>query len=595
MTSKIKIESPTLRVKEKFGYALGDFACDLFFMMFIYYGLFFYTDVFGIPAAVVGTMFLVTKLWDTVNDPIMGIIADRTKSKWGKYRPYLLWAALPFGIAGFLTFTSPNLGLSGKIVYAYITYTLMMMAYTAVNIPYSALMGVLTPNSRERTSVSTYRFAAAFAGGIFIQALTFPLIDAIGGNSDTVVEVGESGTGSVTIQEKGIGTVQLKMVFEATPTTDDGNTPSPWLAWLSDLTENTDTIEKTSVIWVDAADRLQELLPVEAQTKTGQPIQYEGNLYLASGFGQHTVELSELFSNKDNENKINWQGDHEIRVIDQQKGFQWTVGLYSLIAMVLFIVTFTTTKERVHPPVQQKTAITKDLINVLTSGPWWIIGVFSLFVLAQTCIRGGAIVYYFKYYVGRTDIAGMFMLAGTVFNLLGVLCTDWLTRLVGGKKRLLIITTLATVPMLAIFYFLDRGSIAAMFLLTAVGGFLSGPVAPIFWAMYADIADYSEWLKGSRATGLFFSAATFSQKMGWTLGGAAAGWLLAWYGFEANVSQNAETIGGIKLLMSWIPAAGCLIAGILVFFYKLDDKFMARIETDLENRRKKNHHELATP
>ena len=169
-----------LSFREKFGYGLGDTASNLYFQMFINFLLFFYTDVFGIPAAVAGVLFMVSRFWDAVNDPLMGIIADRTQTRWGKFRPYLLWMMLPLAIIGVLTFTTPELDLQGKIIYAYVTYILMMMAYTAINIPYSALLGVLSPHSRERTSASTYRFVLAFAGAFIIQGATLPLVNYLG-------------------------------------------------------------------------------------------------------------------------------------------------------------------------------------------------------------------------------------------------------------------------------------------------------------------------------------------------------------------------------------------------------------------------------
>ncbi|MBN2201245.1 MFS transporter, partial [bacterium] len=139
--------SNRLSVKEKIGYGLGDAASNFYWQMFMNFLLFFYTDVFGISAAAAGTMFLVVRIFDTANDPLMGLIADRTESRWGKFRPWLIWGALPIGIIGVLTFTTPGFGMTGKLVYAYITYSLMIMTYTVVNIPYSALMGVMTPDS----------------------------------------------------------------------------------------------------------------------------------------------------------------------------------------------------------------------------------------------------------------------------------------------------------------------------------------------------------------------------------------------------------------------------------------------------------------
>jgi GPH family glycoside/pentoside/hexuronide:cation symporter len=173
-----------LKFKEKLGYGLGDTASNFFFQTFNIFLLYYYTDVFGISAAAVGTMFFVTKLWDAVNDPVMGIIADRTNSRFGKFRPYLLWVAVPYGVLGYLMFANPDLNESGKLVYAWVTYTLMMMVYTAINVPYSALMGVMTPSSRERTILSSYRFVCAFGGGLLISMLVRPLIKFFGDGNE---------------------------------------------------------------------------------------------------------------------------------------------------------------------------------------------------------------------------------------------------------------------------------------------------------------------------------------------------------------------------------------------------------------------------
>lgn len=175
-----------LSLKEKIGYSLGDTASNLFFQTFILFLPIFYTDVFGLPAAAMGTVFLVTRIFDAFNDPLMGAIADRTNTRWGKFRPYILFFAIPFGIMGVLTFTTPNFDATGKLIYAYITYNLLMVMYTIVNVPYSALMGVITPNSLERTEVSSFRFVAAFVGGLIVQAATISLVKYFGQGNDAV-------------------------------------------------------------------------------------------------------------------------------------------------------------------------------------------------------------------------------------------------------------------------------------------------------------------------------------------------------------------------------------------------------------------------
>jgi GPH family glycoside/pentoside/hexuronide:cation symporter len=165
---------------ENFGFGLGDTASNFFFQTFNIFLLYYYTDVFGIGAAVAGTMFFVTRLWDAINEPIMGLICDRTNTRWGKYRPYLLWMAIPYGVFGYLIFANPDLGRTGKIVYAYFTYAMMMMAYTAINVPYSSLMGVLSPSSHARTIASNFRFIGAYGGGLLISMYVRTLVEKLG-------------------------------------------------------------------------------------------------------------------------------------------------------------------------------------------------------------------------------------------------------------------------------------------------------------------------------------------------------------------------------------------------------------------------------
>jgi len=177
-------EVESLRFREKLGYGLGDTASNFFFATFNIFLLYYYTDVFGLSAAAVGTMFLVTKIVDAVSDPIMGLIADRTNSRWGKFRPYLLWVAVPYGLCGYAMFANPDFGDTGKLIYAYVTYSGMMLAYTAINVPYSALMGVISPSSIERTKVASYRFFCAFVAGWLVGTFVTPLKNILGAGDE---------------------------------------------------------------------------------------------------------------------------------------------------------------------------------------------------------------------------------------------------------------------------------------------------------------------------------------------------------------------------------------------------------------------------
>lgn len=172
-----------LAMKEKLGYGFGDLASVLYWQTFMLYFTYFYTDVFLIPASAAATMFLVSRIWDGVNDPVMGLIADRTSTRWGKFRPYLLWLSVPFAVVGVLTFTVPDFGMTGKMIWAYTTFILIMMLYTGINIPYTALLGVISPDSTERTAVSSIKFLFAFAAGIIVSATLLPMTKVLGGGN----------------------------------------------------------------------------------------------------------------------------------------------------------------------------------------------------------------------------------------------------------------------------------------------------------------------------------------------------------------------------------------------------------------------------
>ena len=171
------MKNQAVSFKEKIGYGFGDAASSMFWKIFGMYAAFFYTDVFGITAAAAGIMFLVARIWDSFFDVFVGIVADRTKTRWGKYRPYLLWFALPFAVMGIITFFTPEFGQTGKLIYAYITYSLMMVVYSIINVPYASLLGAMSADPKERNSLSSFRMAFAFIGSFVTFMLMQPLID----------------------------------------------------------------------------------------------------------------------------------------------------------------------------------------------------------------------------------------------------------------------------------------------------------------------------------------------------------------------------------------------------------------------------------
>lgn len=453
-----------LSIREKVGYSVGDTASNLFFQTFIYYILIFYTDVFGITAKAAGTMFIITKIWDAVNDPMMGMIADRTSTKWGKFRPFIIWGAIPFGVLGVLTFTTPELSETGKLIYAYITYTLLMMAYTAINVPYSAIMGVMTPNSHERTTVSSYRFVAVFAALFFIQ------------------------------------------YFIPTMTEDAVNPAKSW---------------------------------------------------------------------------------------------QLAMIVVSSMAVVLFVVTFFSCKERVQPPKDQQTSFKQDLADLAANKPWLLIGITTIFQLIFVCMRGGSTMYYFTYFVGDQEIAllgktfdlsysklfSLFTMSGTVFTIIGAILTTRISKIFGKSITYAIFLGIAGVAG-GFIILAGPKDVTLIFILNIITSFAVGPVSVLQWAIYTDTADYSEWKNGRRATGLVMSASLFALKLGIALGAAANAWILSAYGYKPNVEQTESGLLGIRMVMTVYPAIFAIIGMVLMFFYPLKKHMMTQVETDLIARRK---------
>jgi GPH family glycoside/pentoside/hexuronide:cation symporter len=457
-------DSDKLSFKEKTGYALGDTASNLFWMTFIFFGSIFYTDVFGLKPEQMATLFFVTRIIDTVFDPIVGMVADRTTTRWGKFRPYILWFVVPFGVCGTLAFITPPWGGTGKLVYAYITYGLIGLVYSAINLPYSALMGVISPSSEERTKVSSFRFVGAYSAGLVVSLCTLPLVKFFGG----------------------------------------------------------------------------------------------GN---------------------------------------QQLGFAITVGLYAFLGMVMWIVCFATTKERVVPKTSQSSFV-RDLGDVITNVPWLILFVLGIVTLSYVSIRNGCFAYYFKYYVGDQTVLGMrfsangmlgaFFVVGSLATLLGTSLVAPVAKRIGKRQLYMIMMALSSVLTIA-FYFLRPQDVIPMFVLQLLANLIMGPTAALVYAMYADASDYSEWKTGRRSTGLVFAASSFAQKMGWTVGGAVTGMILAGFGYQAGVAQSAISLTGLKLLVSFIPAVGSIIATFLPLLYSLDDKRMQKIEKELAERRAATH------
>ncbi len=530
-----------LSLREKLGYGLGDAGFNFYWAIIGSWLFYFYTDIFGISAAAAGTMFFVTKFIDAATDPAMGAIADATNTRWGKFRPYLLFGALPMAGAAVLTMSTPDLNEGGKLIWAYGTYSAMMLTYTILSTPYSSLSGVITSDTEERNSIFGIRFFFAYATGIFVGA--------------------------------------------ATPD-------------------------------------------------------------LAAHFG----------------------GENEA------KGWQMTMALYSAIATLFFVVTFFSTKERVKPPASQKADPIQDIVHLFKCKPWLILFCLALIIMVTLTLRGSSAAYYFKYYVNRPDLMGLYIGIQMLCYAIGAISTPLLLKVVPDKARLLIILMSIVGILSVLFAFVgqpkstgvvtiknnesvtlyakdlledkyvdgaeftwsydkkifwifkesieinqkgssitlndfenknvsvlqaskdDDGStiktdsaklpteIIVMFILNIFISLALGPKSPLTWSMYADSADYNEWKTGRRATAMTFSAATFSQKVGSALAGILMGTILSKMGYAANMVQSPDSSLGIVLIQTVVPGIFAFISVFILRYYDLGKQQLDSIQQELKDR-----------
>ncbi len=473
-----------ISMREKVGFSLGDGAANFIFQTIMLLQLSFYTDSFGISAAAASWLFLVARLFGAVADPVIGALADRTNTRWGKFRPWILFTALPFGIIGFLAFTTPNFGPSGKLVYAYITYILLMLVYSANNVPYAALSGVITGNMAERNSLSTVRFIVVTLATLAIQGFALPMVNHFG---------------------KG----------------------------------------------------------------------------------------------------------------DSAKGYQITMGIFSALAVIFFLITFFTTKERIVPSPGQKTPLKQDIADLLKNRPWLIMFLVFVMMFIFLGIRNSILVYYFKYYLDKPSMValletlnkGLFGLigklgmlgasadiAGNTFSIINIF--SQLVTIIGlalsrplanrfGKRDIFRYGLIVCVILSASFIFIPPQGVTTTLILQLLFQFTWGVAAmSLPWAMMADVADFSEWKNNRRATAITFAGIIIGLKVGLAIGGAMAGSLLNMYGYVANVEQTTQAQLGIRMITSIWPAAFLAIGIILLFFYPINKTVEIRMQNELAERRK---------
>ncbi len=501
---------------EKAGYSAGDAAANFVFMTMILFQTSFYTDVFGIAAATAGTILLVARLWDAFFDPIIGVLADRTDTRWGKFRPWILFTAVPWCIVMIMAYTTPKgWTVHQMIAYAAITNILLMTIYSANNMPYSALGGVMTGDSNERAKLNSFRFVSVNIAQFIVGGFT--------------------------------GTLVAKYAT------------------------------------------------AHALTR----------------------------------------GEAKIGLEDTQYGWQITMTIWAVLCLVLFLITFLTTKERIRPDPKQNSTPKQDFADLLKNSPWVVMFFMTLVHFCILSLRGGALYNYYYHYADkaalydwvqsmhltapalvpgaaapggilellglvvhgdRSDLANSNVAAvaysfvnmiGTGVTIIVILLSPSLAKKFGKKAVAVGGFALASIGTLA-FYLLKPTNVMGMLALTVFVAIAYAPTIPLIWAMYADVADYSEWKTGRRATGIIFATIGFALKSGLALGSSSFLWIMAgFFHYNAKLPATDETVEGFRVCSSIVVGVLFAVCTVLLMVYKINKRMTIQIGDELAERRKK--------
>ena len=527
-----------ISLKEKIGYALGDGAANIAWRGVATFLLIYYTDVFGLTPAVAGFLMFIARSSDGIIDILMGVVCDRTNSKHGKFRPWILWTAIPLAVTLSLLFTSPDLSPSGKIVYAYITYLGFFLIYTANNIPYGALMAVMTGDDKERTSLGSFRMVGAFTGGMIVQGALLYLVSFYG-NINPTVEI------------KPIDTSRYEITVSAPKSVENVNIESKNGIALFAL-------QDTSATEALTMPTLRKSFAMEANKE-----------YVFAVTGEEKVTLD------------------SITIIDQKRGYSGAIYLLSGFLALFLIITFYTTKERVTPPKEQKSNLGKDLKDLIRNRPWVILLLIGLLFNIYNSIKQGILLYYFSHYMHNQILAASYMIGLMLASIAGAMLTSPLGKRI-GKKYLFIYALIFSAVANALLMFCGPNDIVAIFTLGMLSELAAAVFPTLFFAMLGDAADYSEFKNGRRATGLIYSAGSFATKLGHGVAAVIITSILTMFHYNG---QDAATIAnaapGIVMLMSWVPAIIALLGAGLMFFYPLNQHKLDEITIELNARRSK--------
>lgn len=470
-----------LSIKEKLGYSLGDTASHFVWDLVNFWLIFYYTDVLHISAGWASAIAILGSIMDAVMDPIVGIWADRTNTRWGKFRPFLLFGCVPFALFAFLAFFGPSLQGNALIAYILPMFVGLRIVYAVVNIPYSSLGAVMTDDSIERAGLNSYRFVAANIGQLIVSGFALYIVYYLGSQAT--------------------GMDYAIMADDAARKAFD----------------NTALVDETYII-----------------------------------------------------------------------GFRYLVGIFSCVGIILFLISFATTQERVSPPKRQETDMKHDFKYLFKNRPWvvlMLVGIVSFIMFAIQNISAG---YYFKYYLDAESKSQIFNILGTVALIIAIPMTKPLVKKFGAKQLYIVCSILSGLFFCLLFFAGKNFVLINIF--NCLGKIAYAPAISLLWTMLADTADYGEWKFNRRTTGLCLSAAVFAQKIGWSIGAAIFGAIMSYIHFDGSLAititqSNTEIMNTIHWMFGIVPGVLYASCALLLLFYNLDSKTMDQMKKELELRR----------
>ncbi len=429
-----------LSVLEKVGFGAGDMSINVMVAALFFFMSFFYTDIFGLDPIDMGILFMVARLVDAFTDPLMGLLTDKVKTRMGRFRPYFLYLAVPYGVSMVLLFTTPDWDYAAKLVWAYATYLFATLMFTGVAIPYISYIGVLTADPQERLSANGYRMFFAKIANVVIVAS----------------------------------------------------------------------------------------VPILAKA---------------------------------------WGGD------DLGKGYQLAMGLMSGLGVLLLLFCFFTTRERVEYVVDRQ-PIGRQLALLFRNDQWLVLAGACIVGTLGYAIRGSVAMYYAKYFLNGDEVViSTFASSGIAASIVSMVASTWITKRYCKIALFRWSQILTGVVSVALYVFVTPNDVFLAFTLYILLCFVVDLHAPVFWSAIAEAVDYGQIKNGERVSGLAFGGISFCQKAGGGLAGLVGGLLLSYFNYEKDVEQTAYTLNGIALMLTVIPGIFHAILGVLMFKYKITDKY----------------------